>query len=451
MKAVKCQHARITYDDFLLLMKGQSKEASVSQENSVSSLMANSSLYVVNEGVPHELEESPNKGTDGVVILPSGDAVTQDGTIIPAPSAGNEKPPDSPNLLPALVAPSLQFSHSAPNTPAGHKCILDLNEIESPLSMDEDDDLVASSGPGVPGSSASLTPPTSPIRGAADYVTPLGGRKGVEIRDSNKLALPGLTTKPEPYQRRRSRSVDEKDTVPEESEKDLHVVADVVHDMILPETDHEHAAAVDAVVKDESKSALSVNRQLYRAHRQLRLSVLEASKRFEEQQAEHAREVILSQQEAEGKTEQAMGMIQAGLVMRHGLKQQVSSQAIRELLQQTQSQQQALVEKANRRGGRGRRSRKKTISDMSGMVSSMGQEEMGVIATTASALPETSLPPRTQIEPVSEDLHPSDSMMPDIISSDGHVRGATVPGEYRSTKDPFGKQGKYGAAAVWKM
>jgi hypothetical protein len=26
IKAVKCQHARITYDDFLLLMKGQSQE-----------------------------------------------------------------------------------------------------------------------------------------------------------------------------------------------------------------------------------------------------------------------------------------------------------------------------------------------------------------------------------------------------------------------------------------
>lgn len=451
MKAVKCQHARITYDDFLLLMKGQSKEASVSQENSVSSLMASSSLYVVNEGVPHELEGSADKSKDGVLLLPSGDAVTHDGTIIPAPSTNSEVPTDSLNLPPAPVVPPVQFSHSAPSTPAGHKCILDMNEIESPLSMDEDDDLVASSGPGVPGSLASLTPPTSPIRGASDYVTPLGGRKGVEIRDSVKLALPGLTSKPEPYQRRRSRSVDDQDTLPEEVEQDLNAVADVVRDMLLPETDHEHAKAVDAVVKDESKSALSVNRQLYRAHRQLRLSVLEASKRFEEQQAEHAREVILAQQEAEGKTDQGLGMIQAGLVMRHGQKKQVSSQAIRELLQQTQSQQQALVEKANRRGGRGRRSRKKTISDMSGMLSSMGQEEMGVIASKASAPPETSLPPKTQIEPVSEDLHASDSKIPEIISSEGHVRGATVPGEYRSTKDPFGKQGKYGSAAVWKM
>lgn len=444
MKAVRCQHARITYDDFLLLMKGQTKEASVSQENSVSSLVASSSLYVVDERVPHELDESPGRVQDGVV-LPSGDIVKSNGTIIPASSAAAEASQDSPDISPSPVVPPIQFSHSAPTTPAGHRSILEMNEIDSPLSMDDDDDLVASSGPGVPGSSASLTPPTSPVRGATDYVTPLGGRKGVEVRASNRLALPGLTSKPEPYQRRRSRSVDDKDTAPEEADKDLHAVADVVRDMLLPETDHVHPRAMEA------NTVLSVNRQLYRAHRQLRLSVLEASKRFEEQQAEHAREVILAQREAEGKTDQGLGMIQAGLVMRHGQKRQVSSQAIRELLQQTQSQQQALVEKANRRGGRGRRSRKKTISDMSGMLSSMGQEEMGVIASTAADVPESDGPSKTVIETVSEDMHVSDSNIADILGSEGQVRGATVPGEYRTTKDPFGKQGKYGAAAAWKM
>ena len=71
----------------------------------------------------------------------------------------------------------------------------------------------------------------------------------------------------------------------------------------------------------------------------------------------------------------------AGLVMRHGTKLQVTSEAIRKYLDETMEEQQALLEKANRRGGRGRRNRKKTISDMSAMMSpSMTQDEMGEIA-----------------------------------------------------------------------
>merc|ERR1712087_135809 len=48
------------------------------------------------------------------------------------------------------------------------------------------------------------------------------------------------------------------------------------------------------------------------------------------------------------------------------------------------AEQQALLEKANRRGGRGRRNRKKTISDMSAMLSpSLTQDEMGETARLA--------------------------------------------------------------------
>ena len=96
------------------------------------------------------------------------------------------------------------------------------------------------------------------------------------------------------------------------------------------------------------------------------------------------------------------------------------------------------MEKANKRGGRGRRTRKKTISDMSGMMGSLSQEEKGSI-TKADTLPPmprrvshgpTKIP--TVIETVAED------------SEGPSIRGATVPGEFRKVNDPFGANGRYG-------
>jgi hypothetical protein len=204
---------------------------------------------------------------------------------------------------------------------------------------------------------------------------------------------------------------------------------------------------------------LAVNRQLYRAHRQMRLAVLEASKRFEEQQTSHARDVLIAQrEEAEG--ESPAGMIQkAGLVMRHGHREAVTSEAIRILMQQNRIQQQALVEKANRRGGRGRRSRKKTASDMSGMLTSSGKGEMGpvsrhgqllgIVPTVTEGVSEPFELPLAQeagavglagglvIEPTGPDVTAADEV--------GTLREATVPGHFLRTPDPFSKEGKYGA------
>jgi hypothetical protein len=113
--------------------------------------------------------------------------------------------------------------------------------------------------------------------------------------------------------------------------------------------------------------ALVVNRKLYRAHRHLRLAVLEASKRFEEQQAEHAKQVISAAREASERHpgRERHRVVPAGLVMWHGQKKLVSTNSIRALLDRNWEQQNSLVEKANRSSGRGRRSKKKTVSDMS--------------------------------------------------------------------------------------
>jgi hypothetical protein len=468
IKSVKCQSARITFGDFLLLMKGQGhghtndvKTPSAlplpsilsppsilgaAPGSTLESLVGRSTmLNVVHEGRSTSDQDHDEDEAEAVITLPSGDKVTNGG-LIHNESELLEKMDDSSHTPVRYNIPS----KSAPSTPADHRKVVDMEHMESPLSMDDDDDHdddITSSGPGVPGSAASLTPPTSPLRSAHDYVTPMSGHRGglMEFHTDRLegLMVPGLALaeKPPPYTRRRSRSVDDKDA--DSEPKDLIAVADVVRDLMLPETDHEHALRVGSTVKDESKSALVVNRKLYRAHRQMRMAVLDASKRFEEQQAEHAKEVILAQrEEAEGKTEPGMGMIQAGLVMRHGHKGQVSSEAIRTMLKENRVQQQALVEKATRRGGRGRRSRKKTISDMSAMMNSMGQDEMLNIAVSAAQDPPVLAEAKTlSSKHLLDAANGPDLVLPDI---EGDLRGATVPGEFRKTRDPFSNEGLYG-------
>ncbi len=412
MKAVKCQHARVTYDDFLLLMKGQSKEnPAVTDDNDsgMNFLINKPQLNVVSE---NEVMDHPNEIPVNALSLGRYPAEGLNlGTLMDASTAQDAKNLGS-SFLPMQASESGILSEQ-PKHLLGLE--LDFSDHDGPLTMDDDD--ILSSGPGVPGCAASLTPPASPQRGAQDYCTPLGARRTSNLDSEDKISpnllLPGLSLRPSPYTRRRSRSVDDKDTKVEEKESaDLHEVADVVRDMVLPET-RQQRSDIEAVLHDSSKSALVVNRQLYRAHRQMRLAVLEASKRFEEQQTAHARDIILAQREAEGSNEHGHVMIQAGLVMRHGHKKQVSSEAIRTLLLENQAQQQALVEKANRRGGRGRRSRKKTISDMSGMMgSSIGQHD------------------------VSKKIDSVDSSEPIILletsdpSSDGRLRGQLCLGSF---------------------
>jgi hypothetical protein len=450
IKAVKCQHARITYGDFLLLMKGQGHGGTKETPGDVKPIAALPVPSLLGAGlpmlgvVPEGRSISDQEEDEAVITLPSGDKVTNGGVILNE-SDELEQMDDSSHTPVRYNVPS----KSAPSTPADHKKVVDMEQMDSPLSMDEDDDDITSSGPGVPGSAASLTPPMSPLRGAQDFVTPMSGHRLMDLHSERLEALmvPGLTlaAKPPPYTRTRSKSVDDKDA--ESDPKDLMVVADVVRDMMLPETDHEHALRTGIEnIKDESKSALVVNRKLYRAHRQMRMAVLEASKRFEEQQSAHAKEVILAQrvleEEAEGKTEVGMGMIQAGLVMRHGHKGQVSSEAIRSMLKENRVQQQALVEKATRRGGRGRRSRKKTISDMSAMMNSMGQDEMLTIAVSAAMEP----PVLEESKTLSSKnlLAVSNSADLELSDVEGDIRGATIPGAFRKTRDPFSNEGLYG-------
>lgn len=112
------------------------------------------------------------------------------------------------------------------------------------------------------------------------------------------------------------------------------------------------------VITDDSKTRIEVNRAVYRAHREMRMAVLEASKRFEEERArrEHARKVAL------GLRNGSMLHRRASLVMRRGSVADLS-------MTRDDKEQEEIINNASERGGRPpRRKRKKTVSDMTGML-----------------------------------------------------------------------------------
>ena len=184
----------------------------------------------------------------------------------------------------------------------------------------------------------------------------------------------------------------------------LNLKRDSRRAMAIPEHTH-NISGIDRLIEDKTKTPLHVNRKLYRAHREFRHAVTEACKRFELEEMRRA-EVALKAQEFGAKRT-------AGLVMRHG--QGLSEQAIRDFLKKTMDEQQKQVDQANRRGGRGRGSRKKTISDMSGMLAGPSSIE----STTHLDAPREEV-----LAPVNED--------------ENLLRNPTKPGEFRKTKyDPF--------------
>jgi len=107
------------------------------------------------------------------------------------------------------------------------------------------------------------------------------------------------------------------------------------------------------------KSNLTNNRELYRAHRKLRLAVLEASKRFEEQTTAR----ILKEMDQKS-VEPA-----AGLTMRRGIAKELSSNTVRKILDMREAEHRKHREQASNRGGR-RGRRQKVVSDLSTMMSS---------------------------------------------------------------------------------
>jgi Ca2+-binding EF-hand superfamily protein len=115
---------------------------------------------------------------------------------------------------------------------------------------------------------------------------------------------------------------------------------------------------VTNLIHDDSKTPIEVNRAVYRAHREMRMAVLEASKRFEEERARREHERKLAMGIPNGSTLHR----RASLVMRRGSAADLS-------LTREDKEQQGLLDSASQRSGRPpRRKRHRTVSDMTGMM-----------------------------------------------------------------------------------
>lgn len=437
----------ITYDHFLLIMKGQTEKVVLEPQHRDLELRPNQL-----ESVPEHIDdESSMAGTTSVT---SGIALEKSSMC---KSSSGE---DSSHFL------RDSSNHSLPNM--GVDTMYDSSF--SSLLVD--------------------SPLTSPI--------PLSGRslKVVDIDEKAELSDVGVVPlmtlpvmpKPDPVARKRSQSLESEPTPYRREDSPVEDLSDSATSgksnmlgvdtrraLNLPERHDSFKNIHDELT---SKSALAVNRQLYRAHRQMRISVLEASRRFEEKQAIRARDTLMKEQ-----VKEAMG---AGLVMRHGTKLQVTSDAIRKYLDEAMAEQQVLLEKANRRGGRGRRNRKKTISDMSAMMS-LGQDEMGEIAALAvsqtpdskrstivcsfdgvEGLPDLSmagkkgstnlsLAPKPTGIVVQQRMNSGQKIIIDTSAIEHNggptpnlpdidlksVRRPTIPGQFKKTADPFSASGMY--------
>lgn len=393
MTVCNCSTARITYDDFLLIMKGQTKEGES------------------HAGDDTLLHVTPEESALEHTSKPAGDSqgLTEGGT---------------PTIVP--LSPILTARHS----------------VEMPLSMDDDGDLPTSL-PMIP-TRPPLTP-NSPYGRASPKLVPgdlcHGGEEGLDaaLTSSNPelikvVPFPSLP-RPGIVGRQKSRSMNESQMT---TTMDLRTAfpANALRALALPETDPERR---DSVI-NKNNTVLQANRKLYRAHRQMRFSVMDASKRFEEQQARHARDILIAQQEEK---HNSGGKGAAGLIMRRVENKTIPSEAVMKLLERNRKEQQDLMEKASRLGGRGRRNRRKTNSDIVGMLGSLSQDEMTNISTLV-----------TQAKPQGLDWTPApiphviETLPMDDPDDDSNLRPATVPGEFRKVKDPFGAHGRYSAMCL---
>mmetsp|Transcript_11866 Transcript_11866/g.21915 ORF Transcript_11866/g.21915 Transcript_11866/m.21915 type:complete len:1141 (-) Transcript_11866:103-3525(-) len=425
----------INYEEFVLLMKGQKRdrESRPFLRSSLEGLAAVPEITSDDEDVhtPHgsfiELEFAP------VAILP----VNNETNEVIAAARKPKLSPKEASPVPVGSSPGRKSllrmgSNSAPATPVHFgKRFDEIEQSDSPLSMDEGESgrkslktsFTEQYGFQIP--NLDLTPPQTPVRGPADYVTPTVARATINPQlisnlSPPDLSFPGTNTLHMSMIRGRSVSLDEKDTLLEEAEtrRSMMFKRDSRRAMAIPEHTH-NVSDIDRVIEDKTKTPLVVNRALYRAHREFRHAVTEACKRFEDEQMRRAKETLQAQEGAK---------CSAGLVMRHG--QALSDQSIKTFLKKTLEEQQKQVDQANRRGGRGRRSRKKTISDMSGMMG--GPEPEATVAVRRTVDEATVAAGKTvDEEPKKEALAP-------VKENENLLRNPTKPGEFRRTNyDPF--------------
>lgn len=430
MRDVNCKTALITYEDFLLLMKGQNREkSSLRKSLTIEPLDTQDLLSPVPE-IEFEMEEEANEVS---FVGPRLDQCNSFDGIERSASIDLEN---------ALLAGSpkkggflRQGSNSAPATPNHIGPRFDDIDQNSPpllnMSSDDIDGVRFAPETMFKMPDLDLTPPQSPVRGPSDYVTPTVGRPAIDPNLLSQMAPPDLTLAlpanfdiiPLTLSKKRSTSLDEKETHTSkkaaDTRKNLLFKRDARRAMPIPEHTH-NKSDIERAIQDETQTPLVVNRKLYRAHREFRHAITEACKRFEAEQIRRAKETLQARENGGAKQT-------AGLVMRHG--QALSEASIKNFLKKTMEEQEKKVDQAVRRGGRGRRSRKKTMSDMSGMFASpVPADDTSLMEsvtrnTSASAeLPTVEKP--KNLAPVKE--------------NENLLRNPTKPGEFRKTNyDPF--------------
>jgi len=436
MKDVNCTSARITYEDFVLLMKGQTRDfetdGPVIARSESGQRLNGALLHAVNEVDEAEINLRSNKSRSNSLVAANPVAAT---AAITTPR----------NDLRSIKSFSPHLTPVVSNLPIN----------DSPLSMDDNDGMRIPLSLQFPVMPTFTTPPTSPKRVASNYMSSVSESKTNPRTVMDEAMANTITSDPEPnniysipdipkpgaiYVRMKSRSFDEREMT--EMKKSFEV--DSRRAVALPEHDPEKRKLI---VNDNIQlTTLQVNRKLYRSHRQMRLSVIDACKRFEEHQTKYAHGVLLALEK-----EKSMAS-SAGLVMRRVENKTVSSEEVKSLLEKNRKEHQDLVEKANRRGGGRRSRRKKTVSDLSTMMGSLSSEEMTKISMQASGpaikrinendVFEAPKEPFSMIPPVIE-TKPLEN--PENLDDDDDLRRPTVPGEFRKVKDPFGSHGKYAA------
>jgi len=370
MENVGSTQQHITYDHFLLIMKGQTEKAVI--QHHIDLDLRPKHL----ESVQELEDDAPVEDTAASTTATAEITNTNDAAV---PRVKMEIPDGTKGLgLPTSneVQPKRDDSRFLLSAASDQKSLPNLGV--APMYESEGSFL----GPETLKNPSPPAPAPSLSRNATWPSPPVNIAKKVDVKN----ALPFIP-KPSVSMRGRSKSLEGEYAEYNRSDSTMEDISDDIESESNPSktelgVDTRRALTLperhDAIQGElANKSALTVNRELYRAHRHMRISVLEASRQFENKQAIRARDTLMKEQ-----VKEAMG---AGLVMRHGTKLQVTSEAIRTYLDETMAEQQVLLEKANRRGGRGRRTRKKTISDMSAMMSpSMGQDEMGEVAALAA-------------------------------------------------------------------
>ena len=397
------EKSMISYDDFVLIMKGQA--------------LTKSGRFDIQQAPSFPLPEILE---DDEESTPYNSFSALDQILNETPSPTN-LPAESPmkNSLPTIGRGN---SFSAPATPlhVGKR----FDEVgESPLGMDDDDrhtaafneQLINRLSSDFPMPTVS-TPPLTSLLETNVYPAPLPGT-GV---GAFHLSLAQDTTIK--LERKRSVSLDEPSEMKAKSESDIFVTAGLGR---VSPAFHEHSTSSSSVLEsvlhidgqayDETKTPLVINRNLYRAHRNFRHTLTEACKRFEDEQIRRAKETLRAQESAAGAKHTA------SLVMRHGAALDMAS--VKKFLTVSHEEQQKLVDQANRRGGRGRHSRKKTTSDMSGMLG-------GIVTPPPS--PDMVGGDRKKLPSTPETLSPIGEEDEDIV-----LRRPTL-GEFRTSNyDPF--------------